>query len=120
MLIVDFKTSSTPDYSLPKFKALETEDFKNIGPLQLPFYILAFKNIFNDYKVFNASVMLLGSSTVQEYMLYKDKHSFDDYQKLFEELIKKEISDIINKKSFGPVDDTSKCVKCKFKNICYG
>jgi len=120
ILIIDFKTSSTSSYSLPKFKALETNDFKSVGSLQLPFYILTFKNLFNDYRVFNASIMLLGSSTVQEDMLYDEKHEFDDHQKLFEELIKKEIYDIINSESFNPTDDSSKCLRCEFKTICYG
>jgi hypothetical protein len=120
MLIVDFKTSSTSDYSLPKFKALETDDFKKSGSLQLPFYILAFRNLFGESKKLNASVILLGLSRIEEDMLYNDKYTFADYQWHFEELIKEEISDIINKKSFDPIDDTSKCIHCDFKNICYG
>jgi len=112
--IVDFKMSSDIDRHLPKIKNIS--DYKKIGSLQLPLYIEIFSNYYDG--VFNASIITLGTKSIQEKFLYNGDDNVS--QKEFRELILKMLSDIYEKDFFEPPENQKNCKECFYKNLCFG
>jgi ATP-dependent helicase/nuclease subunit B len=111
--IVDFKMSSEIDRHLPKIKNIS--DYKKIGSLQLPLYIEVFSNYYDG--VFNASIITLGTKSIQEKFLYNGDDNVS--QKEFRELILKMLSDIYEKDFFEPPENQKNCKECPYKNLCF-
>ncbi len=112
--VVDFKTSSSAEDYIPRFKKLDLEEYKEINSVQLPFYIKIFSDI---YSVSNASIIVLGLKEISEVFCY-DKYDFKKYQKKAELAIQEIILEMIEKDFFEPAEKLS-CQNCEFKDICY-
>lgn len=112
--VIDFKTSSSAEDYIPKFKNFNLDEYKKINSIQLPFYIKIFSDI---YPVSDASIIALGLKEIMEVFCY-DKYEFGIYQKKAEEAIEKILLEMIEKDFFEPAEKTC-CQNCEFKDICY-
>ncbi|MGC9070403.1 MAG: PD-(D/E)XK nuclease family protein [Elusimicrobiales bacterium] len=114
-LIVDFKTSSHTSQYLPKLSYFEGGKASSPGSIQLPFYLLVFKEHFNLNK--NSCVISLGSKECSLEYLYKDPLAQKKYQPLIENFIISVIKEIIEKPYFEPSQDPP-CNDCSYREVC--
>ncbi len=122
--VVDYKTGKNTDVpSTTKFPASPREEwYKTLKSVQLPFYILVYLDEHKDISIneINSCLMLLGTKTIKEEFLFKDKTERKKFFVMYREAITTLIGEILDKNvEFSPTKDFEKeCVWCSYKNIC--
>lgn len=119
-IIIDFKTSAHSSEYIFSKRVFEKEEIYEYGrikfsaSLQLPFYIMLFRNFF---EIDNACILLLGSPKCQLEYFYEDSDEKNTIQPRIENFIASVIDDIVNSDSFTP-GENSQCNDCIYKDIC--
>ena len=125
--IIDYKTGK--DVAMPNAKNFDIskreEWFRTLGSVQLPFYLLLYLGENKDISIdnINSSLMILGSKTIEEKLLFKEHVDLNEKIEMYE-LYKKAIltlvEEILNPKiDFDPTSDPEgECYRCDFRVIC--
>jgi len=128
IFIIDYKTSSNPDYLRINFEKLDLnrrETWSNaIGSLQLPFYLLLYSKAYDKrVEELDGLFLLLGRMAINkeiEVSLFEDSENRMEKFELLETVIFKLLREIIDPVSpFEPARDRKElCPDCDFKYIC--
>ncbi len=114
-LIVDFKTSSDLTPYLTNLSYFDNKSTQ-IRSIQLPFYLMVFKEKFNNCT--ECCIISLGSKKCTHEYLYQDQQEYSSYQPRIEDfIISTIINDIIAKDYFEP-SQKPPCDKCNYRDIC--
>ncbi|MEW5907231.1 MAG: PD-(D/E)XK nuclease family protein [Elusimicrobiota bacterium] len=125
--ILDYKTGASahvPNWQ--KFDLGMREDWpRTLRSVQLPFYILAWMdaNGVKDPARMDASLMLLGSETIAEETLYRERNKKSPDKAvvfgIYKEAIKTLIEEILDPDlPFSPPADEEPCRGCAFRGLC--
>jgi CRISPR/Cas system-associated exonuclease Cas4 (RecB family) len=125
--ILDYKTGASahvPNWQ--KFDLGMREDWpRTLRSVQLPFYILAWMdaNGVKDPARMDASLMLLGSETITEETLYRERNKKSPDKAvvfgIYKEAIKTLIEEILDPDlPFSPPADEEPCRGCAFRGLC--
>ncbi|HOI42898.1 MAG TPA: PD-(D/E)XK nuclease family protein, partial [Elusimicrobiales bacterium] len=125
--ILDYKTGASahvPNWQ--KFDLGMREDWpRTLRSVQLPFYILAWMdaNEVKDPARMDASLMLLGSETIAEETLYRERNKKSPDKAvvfgIYKEAIKTLIEEILDPDlPFSPPADEGPCRGCAFRGLC--
>lgn len=127
IMIIDYKTGSTPNNLRIKFDKLDpgNRDTWNeaIGSLQLPFYLMLYcKKTATAIKDLNAMFLLLGRSAINrniELPLFDDRDEYETYN-LLKGIILNLLEEIINPEIpfRAALDKKKTCPNCAFRFIC--
>jgi hypothetical protein len=125
--IIDYKTGK--DVAIPNAKNFDIskreEWFRTLGSVQLPFYLLLYLGENKDISIdnINSSLMILGSKTIEEKLLFKehvDLHEKIEMYELYKKAILTLVEEILNPEiDFDPTSDPDgECYRCDFRVIC--
>jgi len=125
--ILDYKTGSTakvPNWQ--KFDLSMREDWpRTLRSVQLPFYVLAWMeaNGVKDPSRMDASLMLLGSESITEETLYRERNKKAPDKAvvfgIYKEAIKTLVEEILDPDlPFSPPADDEPCRGCAFRGLC--